>query len=124
MKKTSTEARLKETNHTEAQLVLKYATIDDIWRKYDADNSGVLEKVEAQEFLKDLYIEVNKENPSEETIENTFMMVDPNNDSALSKEELKEYLRDLKLGIAFNWWWNSESKKQVKKKIEWKVWRK
>ena len=36
----------------------KKAKVDAVWAKYDADNSGVLEKAECLNFLRDTFKEV------------------------------------------------------------------
>ena len=36
----------------------KEQMVDEVWAKYDTDNSGVLEKAEAMNFLRDTFKEI------------------------------------------------------------------
>ena len=85
------------------EVTLKKAEIDEIYRRYDADENGVLDKDEAKKFLKDLYIEVNGSEPDKHTIEGTYKMIDESGDGVIQKGELKEYIYDLRIGLAFDW---------------------
>lgn len=97
------EAHMVNRGARPRSISLKKAEIDEIYRRYDADENGDLDKEEAKKFLKDLYIEVNGCQPEDHTIEGTYKMIDESGDGRIQKEELKEYIYDLKLGLAFDW---------------------
>jgi len=77
------EAHMMNRGARPRSIPLKKAEIDEIYKRYDVDENGVLEKEEAKKFLKDLYIEVNGSDPDDHTIEGTYKMIDESGDGMI-----------------------------------------
>ena len=69
--------------------------VDEIWAKYDADGSGVLEKDEAMKFLRDINMEIFGAETTDEQNEATFKMIDENGNGSFEKDELKKHIAGL-----------------------------
>ena len=78
----------------------KQAKVDAVWAKYDADNSGVLEKAECLNFLRDTFKEVFGSEQTDEQLESTFNMVDTNKNGVIDKAELMKHINGLVDGEA------------------------
>ena len=74
--------------------------VEEVWTKYDADNSGVLEKGEAMKFLRDTFKELFGTDKSDEQLLPTFEMIDRNKNNNLDKAELMVHIKGLIYGEA------------------------
>ena len=50
--------------------------VDAIWQKYDINKDGVLDKKEAEKFLRDYILEVTGNDPTQEEVERNFETMD------------------------------------------------
>ena len=67
--------------------------IEDIWRRYDKDNSGELDKAETKIFLKNTLLELGETGEfSEDDFEVAFKEFDKNNSGSVDKEEMKIFI--------------------------------
>ena len=66
-----------------------------MWSKYDVDNSGVLKKAEAMNFLRDTYKKIFGTDQSDEKILSTFKIIDKNSNQSFKKDELIEHIKVL-----------------------------
>ena len=66
----------------------KEQMVDEVWAKYDTDNSGVLEKAEAMNFLRDTFKEIFGSEQTDEQLQGTFDMIDKNKNNTIEKVEL------------------------------------
>ena len=66
--------------------------VEEIWKKYDKDSNGYLDKSEMKVFIKDTMCELGEEFP-EEIFESVFKMYDANHDEKISREEMIEFTR-------------------------------
>ena len=76
-------------------LVQKF--IDSTWRKYDVDDSGVLERSEAVVFIKEVFNECMGEEGialEDEDIEMLFEDIDDDGNGNISKDEFRKLIRD------------------------------
>ena len=73
------------------------ASIDQIWAKYDTDNSGQLSRAEADKFFDEYYQVHEGSKISKEAKDQLFNIIDKsaNHDGQISKEEFKSKLRML-----------------------------
>ena len=69
--------------------------IDTIWTKYDADCTGSLEKKEAYDFLRELFLEIFGTESKDCDIENIFTRIDTNNDDKIEQEEMHLTIRSI-----------------------------
>ena len=68
--------------------------INEIWDKYDNDNSGMLDKDETKRFIEGMLDEVD--DPSDftaEEFENCFLEFDKNKDGTITKLEMKDFIK-------------------------------
>ena len=81
----SSETKLKKmvSSLNRAEQNKSKKQIDDIWEKYDINNSGVLEKSEAFIFLRDIFRELFGTDSTDEDLESTFKMMDTNEDGVI-----------------------------------------
>lgn len=92
----------KYIEKSENKLIIEHI-VDQIWAQYDTDNSGVLERDEAQSFVgmvldiheKTLAAEVGRKPKeiTEEDIEAVIKEGDTDNDGNLSKEEVNNWVK-------------------------------
>ena len=61
--------------------------VEDIWKKYDTNNNGVLNRKEAYAFLEDMMKEVTGLVPTHDEIESNFRILDEDHSGDVSKEE-------------------------------------
>jgi len=70
--------------------------VDKIWKDFDTDNSGMLDKPETRRFLmvilKDLPPPNNYE---EEKFEQTYLAIDKNGDGFIEKFEMNLFIKSL-----------------------------
>ena len=50
--------------------------MDKIWKEFDTNNNGKLEKDEAMKFLKEMLPELIGDDPSDEMLERNFNLLD------------------------------------------------
>ena len=74
-------------NTNENEDVALKKEVDDIWKKYDTNNNGVLDKKEAYAFLDDMMKEVTGQATTQEEIESNFRILDEDHSGDVSKEE-------------------------------------
>ena len=74
-------------NTNENEDVALKKEVDDIWKKYDTNNNGVLSQKEAYAFLEDMMKEVTGQAPTQEEIESNFRILDEDHSGDVSKEE-------------------------------------
>ena len=73
----------------------KEQMVDEVWAKYDTDNSGVLEKGEAMNFLRDTFKEIFGSEQTDEQLQGTFDMIDKNKNNTIEKVELQAHIKGL-----------------------------
>ena len=73
----------------------KEQMVDEVWAKYDTDNSGVLEKAEAMNFLRDTFKEIFGSEQTDEQLQGTFDMIDKNKNNTIEKVELQAHIKGL-----------------------------
>mmetsp|Transcript_2824 Transcript_2824/g.1936 ORF Transcript_2824/g.1936 Transcript_2824/m.1936 type:complete len:88 (+) Transcript_2824:57-320(+) len=68
--------------------------IDDIWKKYDKDNNGHLDKHETRLFVQQTLkeMEVN-DDFKEDDFEGTFKEFDKDGNGTISREEMKIFIK-------------------------------
>ena len=74
------------------------AEIAEIWKKYDTDNSGKLEKDEAFRFMSDCMKELTGDEQTEEDLENHFAKMDVDKSGDIDKEECFRFLGAFRRG--------------------------
>ncbi len=68
--------------------------IDDIWRTYDKDNSGYLDKVETKQFVKNTLTELGERGEfSQGDFEDCFNKFDKDGSGTISKDEMKIFIK-------------------------------
>ncbi len=67
--------------------------IDDIWKKYDKDNSSFLDKGEARIFVRETLFEMGENGEfSEQDFEACFREFDKNGNGSICKDEMKVFI--------------------------------
>ena len=70
--------------------------IDDIWRTYDKDNSGYLDKSETKAFVKNTLTEMGENGEfTEADFEACFREFDKDENGSISREEMKIFIRKI-----------------------------
>ncbi len=68
--------------------------IDDIWKNYDKDNSGMLDKDETKAFVKNTLSEMGENGDFSETdFEACFKEFDKDGNGTISREEMKIFIK-------------------------------
>ena len=68
--------------------------IDDIWKNYDKDNSGFLDKEETKEFVKNTLNEMGETGEfAEQDFEACFKEFDKDGNGTISKDEMKIFIK-------------------------------
>ena len=70
-----------------------------IFDKYDADNSGYLDKAELTNYMIETNTKLNLPPPTPKEVEEAFSKMDENNDGKLQFEECKSALVDLIINL-------------------------
>ena len=70
------------------------AKLDEIWSQYDTNETGVLEKDQALEFLRASMQKISNAPPTDEVVEEKFRETDLNGDGKLNREEVLQYLME------------------------------
>ena len=72
--------------------------IEQIWKDYDTDRNGKLDRKEAYNFLKDCMKEVSGEDPTKEEIDENFRTMDIDGSDDIDKDEALKFLKGYKIG--------------------------
>ena len=72
--------------------------VEEIWREYDTDGSGRLEKGEALTFLRVMLKEFTGKEPSEEELERNFNYMDNDKSGDIDKAEAQKFIKGFQLG--------------------------
>ena len=75
------------------------ARVEEIWVKYDTNNSGVLEKEQGKAFLMAELSELTGVAPGDEELERNFNIIDEDASGTLDKEEVLKFLKGFGLGF-------------------------
>ena len=68
--------------------------IDDIWKTYDKDGSGYLDKAETKQFVKNTLSEMGENGEfSEADFEACFKEFDKDGNGTISKDEMKIFIK-------------------------------
>ena len=68
--------------------------IDDIWKAYDKDNSGFLDKQETKAFVKNTLSEMGENGEfSDNDFEACFKEFDKDGNGTISKDEMKAFIK-------------------------------
>jgi Ca2+-binding EF-hand superfamily protein len=68
--------------------------IDDIWKTYDKDNSGFLDKLETKAFVKNTLTEMGENGEfSEGDFESCFKEFDKDGNGTISRDEMKIFIK-------------------------------
>jgi Ca2+-binding EF-hand superfamily protein len=71
--------------------------IDEIWAKFDKDNSGQLSKAEMKPFVQDYLTKLGEgERLPEKQFNSIFASLDENNDGQISKAEMKDFVEKIR----------------------------
>ena len=70
-----------------------YQTIDQIWGRYDKDNSGELDKLETLNFLNEFMSMKNKPSVTIDQFNIFFKKFDVNGDNMIEKNEMARFVR-------------------------------
>ena len=70
------------------------AKLDEIWSQYDTNETGVLEKDQALEFLRASMQKISNAPLTDEAVEEKFKETDLNGDGKLNREEVLQYLME------------------------------
>jgi Ca2+-binding EF-hand superfamily protein len=65
--------------------------IDNIWKTYDVDKSGALDKEEARKYIQDTTGDV----PSQEVFDAVFSTFDKDNSGTIEKAEMVVFIKQL-----------------------------
>jgi Ca2+-binding EF-hand superfamily protein len=82
--------------------------IQKIWRRYDQDLSGKMDRGEFSKFLKDFNIKFEKS----ETVEELFKIIDADNSGSIDYDEFIEYYKKLNSGREFQFIFEKYSSNQ------------
>ena len=74
--------------------------VDEIWKEYDTNNSGVLEKEQAYEFLRKSLTEMAGKEPTQEEVKRNFETIDADANGVLDKEEVQRFLKGFEMGAS------------------------
>ena len=67
--------------------------VKNIWEKYDADRSGMLDRQEVKEFLKEMFGYNKSMYGLDDHLLDFFKEVDFDNNDAISKQEMVQFLQ-------------------------------
>ena len=80
------------TPEVEQQRIYSQA-VDKIWRQFDVDNSGALDKAETKRFLETVLADCPPPNNYEESrFEETFTLIDTNKNGLIEKGEMVAFI--------------------------------
>ena len=68
--------------------------VEDIWKEYDKDNSGALDKDETKKFVKNTLSEMNDSGEfSEEDFDSCFKEFDKDGSGTIEKDEMAMFIK-------------------------------
>ena len=70
-----------------------HGLVNKIWSKYDIDNSGVLDKIEAANFLNEILMAQELGPPTMEQFNRFFSEFDINNDGVIQRSEMARFIK-------------------------------
>ena len=73
--------------------------LEDLWSIFDRDNSGILNKDDANEFLKSAIRDITGKEPTEYQVERDYIKMDLDNSGHIDKEKAVKYLKGVKIGM-------------------------
>ena len=83
-------------SETEVILQAINDTAEDIWKEFDEDESGYLEREEFRKFCLKMSDALNLKKITEEVIDEMIIKFEgESGDKKISKDEMKQYLKDL-----------------------------
>ena len=95
MKKSASKESVAELD--DAKLV---ALVDNIWKKYDTDGNGVLDKEEVRQFVADFVGSsgasgAKAEQQADDAFDEVFKAFDEDNSGSVDKEEVTAFIKKL-----------------------------
>jgi Ca2+-binding EF-hand superfamily protein len=66
--------------------------VEDIWKNFDKDGNGFLDKHELRAFLSSVNTNLGDDAANEEKFEQTFKEIDADSSNTITKEEMKAFL--------------------------------
>ena len=67
--------------------------VEEIWRDYDIDRNGTLEKDEAFAFLRVMLKEYTGKDPTDADLERNFKIMDEDESGDINKQEAQKFLK-------------------------------
>ena len=89
----------QKLNMPEVDDAKERARVEEIWKKYDTNNSGVLEKDQGKAFLMAELSSMTGVAPGDEELERNFNIIDEDASGSLDKEEVLKFLKGFGLGF-------------------------
>ena len=81
------------TDNADMQSIIEKC-VDDIWKEYDKDNSGALDKEETKLFVKNTLGEINDNGDfSEEDFDACFKEFDKDGSGTIEKDEMALFIK-------------------------------
>lgn len=74
------------------------AVCEDLWKKYDSDNSGSLDKEEALKFVAEVCGASGGNDVDKTEFETFFNDLDKDGSGTLEKDEIKKFIKELVCG--------------------------
>jgi Ca2+-binding EF-hand superfamily protein len=68
--------------------------VNKIWAKHDINRNGVLDRVEAANFLRDFYATQGRPAPSMQQFSRFFQEFDKNRDGMIQKQEMARFIKN------------------------------
>ena len=93
--KTSQQAKVIEVPDDSAER----ARIEEIWKQFDTDGNGYLNRTEGYAFLKVELKSLTGSEPTEEELERNWNIIDDDANDVLDKEEVLKFLKGFGLGF-------------------------
>ena len=75
------------------------ARVEEIWKKFDTNKSGKLEKDQAKLFLLEELASLTGAEPTDDELERNFNIIDEDANGSLDKEEVLKFLKGFGLGF-------------------------
>lgn len=84
-------AKARKLNHVEKDFIKDQ--VNEIWSKYDVDDSGVLDKIETANFLNEILTAQGQGPPTMEQFNMFFAEFDTNHDGVIQKGEMARFIK-------------------------------
>ena len=75
------------------------ARVEEIWKQFDVDGNGYLNKEEAKRFLTVELKSLTGSDPTDDELERNFSIIDEDASGTLDKEEVLKFLKGFGLGF-------------------------